>query len=88
MEFGFFHLFAIGFTVAWVVITFLLDTKAGTSVLSYALFVVGCLAYYYDHIFFGSICVVLGICVLILFFLIYKNEHNWRSVDKKEDKEE
>lgn len=86
MEFGFFHLFAIGFTAAWVVITFILDTKAGTSVLSYALFVAGCLLYYYNHIFVGSICVVLGICVLILFFLIYKNEHNWHS--EEDDKEE
>lgn len=84
MELSFFPLFAIGFTVAWVVISFILDKKTGTSVLSYALFVVGCLLYYTEKVFLGSIAVVLGICMLVLFFLIYKNENNWSS---KKDKE-
>ena len=78
MELGFIPLFAIGFTVAWVAISFILDKKTGTSVLSYALFVLGCILYYENSVFVGSICVVLGICMLLLFFLIYKNEHNWK----------
>ena len=88
MELTFFSLFAIGFTAAWVIISFILDKKTGTSVLSYALFVVGCLLYYVNEVFFGSFAVILGICMLLLFFLIYKHEHDWDIKDKKEhDKE-
>ncbi len=78
MEFGFISLFAIGFTVAWVAISFILDKTTGTSVMSFALFVLGCILYYENKVVVGSICVVVGICMLLLFFLIYKNEHKWK----------
>ena len=86
MELGLFQLVAIGLTIAWVAISFILDKKTGTSVLSYALFVFGVVLYELNEIFWGSIAVILGTCMLILFFLIYKNEHNWKS--NKKDKEE
>lgn len=79
MEFGFITLFAFGFTLAWVVISFVLDKKTGTSVMSYALFVFGCILYFYEKIIWGSLAVVGGICMLLLFFLIYKNEHHWEK---------
>ena len=87
MELGLFQLVALGLTVAWVAISFILDKKTGTSVMSYALFVFGVVLYELKQIFFGSICVIVGTCMLILFFLIYKNEQNWHST-KNEDKEE
>lgn len=85
MEIGLFQLVAAGLTVAWVAISFILDKKTGTSVLSYALFVFGVVLFELHQIFWGSIAVVAGTCTLILFFLIYKNEHNWSS--KKKDEE-
>ena len=85
MELTLFQLVAIGLTVAWVIISFILDKKTGTSVMSYALFVIGCLFYNYGQIFRGSICIIIAICSLILFFLIYKNEHRWEIKNKKEE---
>lgn len=73
-----FQLFAAGFTIAWVVISFLLDKKTGTSVLSYALFVVGYLLLTYNLVFWGSLAIIAGICMLVLFFLIYKQENHWK----------
>lgn len=73
-----FQLFAAGFTIAWVVISFLLDKKTGTSVLSYALFVVGYLLLTYNLVFWGSLAIITGICTLVLFFLIYKQEKHWK----------
>ena len=78
----FFQLFVAAFTLAWVIISFMLDKKVGTSVLSYALFVIGCLLYYYNEIIWGSITVVAGICMLVLFFLIYKNEKSWSNKEQ------
>lgn len=85
MELGLFQLVAAGLTVAWVAISFILDKKTGTSVLSYALFVFGVVLYELNQIFWGSVAVIIGTCTLILFFLIYKNEHNWSN--KKKDEE-
>lgn len=87
MELGLFQLVAAGLTVAWIVISFVLDKKTGTSVMSYAMFVFGVVLFELDQVFWGSIAVVIGICTLILFFLIYKNEHLWER-DNKKDKEE
>ena len=84
MEIGLFQLVAAGLTIAWVAISFILDKKTGTSVLSYALFVFGVVLFELDQIFWGSVAVIIGTCTLILFFLIYKNEHNWSS---KKDEE-
>lgn len=85
MEIGLFQLVASGLTIAWIIISFILDKKTGTSVMSYAMFVFGVVMFEIDEAFWGSVAVLIGICMLILFFLIYKNEHNWES--KKEDKE-
>lgn len=83
MELGLFQLVAAGITVAWIAISFILDKKTGTSVMSYALFVFGVVLYELKQVFWGSIAVVGGTCMLILFFLIYKNEHNWKSNNKE-----
>lgn len=85
MEIGLFQLVAAGLTVAWVAISFILDKKTGTSVLSYALFVFGVVLFELNKIFWGSIAVILGTCMLILFFLIYKNEHNWNNKKPNND---
>lgn len=79
MEFGLVHLIIIGLSLAWIIISFLLDAKIGNSVLSYALFVVGCLFFNYNQIFIGGLCIIIAICFLVLFFLIYKNEHHWEK---------
>lgn len=86
MKLGLFQLVSVGLTVAWVIISFILDKKTGTSVMSYAMFVFGVVLFELDQIFWGSIAVVIGICMLVLFFLIYKNEHDWsaKNRDKKE----
>lgn len=85
MKLGLFQLVAAGLTVAWVAISFILDKKTGTSVLSYALFVFGVVLFELNQIFWGSIAVILGTCMLILFFLIYKNEHSWNNKKPNND---
>ena len=83
LDLGLFQFVALGLTCAWVVISFILDKKTGTSVLSYALYVLGVILFEKGQAIFGTILIVLGTCMLILFFLIYKNEHNWNSNSKK-----
>lgn len=88
MEIGLFQLVAAGLTIAWVVISFILDKKTGTSVLSYAMFVFGVVLYELNQVFWGSIAVLIGTCTLVIFFLIYKNEHMWNSKNKDKEKED
>ena len=85
MELGLFQLVACGLTVAWITISFILDKKTGTSVMAYALYIFGVLLFDRGIVFWGSIAIITGTCMLILFFLIYKNEHNWTT--KKKDEE-
>ena len=77
MELGLFQLVACGLTVAWIAISFILDKKTGTSVMAYALYIFGVLLFDRGVVFWGSIAIITGTCMLILFFLIYKNEHHW-----------